>query len=51
VRRLIERVPGQQVGLSTDRHPDFYSSLGFRPAKAGMKIVGTWLNCRCVRVN
>ena len=45
VLRLLDRVPGQHVGLFTDRHADFYSSLGFRPANGGMKIVvGTWLN-------
>jgi hypothetical protein len=29
VRRLLERVPGQHVGLFTDRHADFYASLVF----------------------
>jgi GNAT superfamily N-acetyltransferase len=45
VHQLLDRVPGQHIGLFTDRHADFYSSLGFRPAEGGMKIVvGTWLN-------
>jgi len=31
VRRLLEQVPGQHVGLQTDDAQAFYDSLGFRP--------------------
>ena len=45
VRRLVETVPGQHVGLFTDDREDFYAALGFRRQAGGMSIVvGTWLN-------
>jgi len=31
VRRLLDRVPGQHVGLQADDAEAFYASLGFRP--------------------
>lgn len=45
VRFLLERVPGQHVGLQTDDAASFYESLGFRPQPAFMStVVGTWLD-------
>jgi predicted GNAT family acetyltransferase len=45
VRRLLERVPGHHVGLFTEKHVNFYRSLGFEPEETGMSlVVGTWLN-------
>jgi hypothetical protein len=44
VRRLMERVPGQHVGLQTDDAGAFYASLGFRPQPDFMSaVVGEWL--------
>ena len=45
VRRLVESVPGQHVGLQTDDAQEFYSSLGFRPQPEFWSIVsGRWLD-------
>lgn len=42
---LLERVPGQHVGLQTDDAAAFYEALGFRPQPAFMStVVGTWLD-------
>jgi len=44
VRRLIDTVPGQHVGLFTDDMQDFYASLGFRVRPDFMDlVVGRWL--------
>ena len=43
VGHLVDRVPGQHVGLQTDE-PAFYTALGFRSQPEFMSIVsGTWL--------
>ncbi len=45
VRRLVEAVPGQHVGLQTDDRGDFYGSLGFVEQPAFWSTVsGTWLD-------
>jgi len=45
VRRLMDQVPGQHVGLQTDDAQDFYASLGFRPQPEFMSsVVGVWLD-------
>lgn len=45
VRRLLETVPGQHVGLFTDDMQDFYRTLGFAVQPDGMSlVVGSWLN-------
>jgi ribosomal protein S18 acetylase RimI-like enzyme len=45
IRYLIERVPGQHVGLQTDDARDLYGSLGFTPQPEFMSlIVGAWLD-------
>ena len=45
VRRLIDAVPGQHVGLQTDDRGDFYASLGFAEQPRFWSIVsGTWLD-------
>ena len=45
VRLLVERVPGQHVGLQTDDAQELYSSLGFRPQPEFWSIVsGRWLD-------
>jgi len=45
VRLLLERVPGQHVGLQTDDAERFYGSLGFRPQpEFWSRVVGTWLD-------
>jgi hypothetical protein len=45
VRGLLERVPGQHVGLQTDDAQAFYDSLGFRPQPEFRSIVvGSWLD-------
>ena len=45
VRLLVERVPGQHVGLQTDDARELYSSLGFRPQPEFWSIVsGRWLD-------
>ena len=44
VRRLIDRVPGQHIGLQTDDAEAFYASLGFRPQPLFMSAIsGEWL--------
>ena len=44
VRRLVEAVPGQHIGLQTDDAQTFYSSLGFAPQpEFWARISGTWL--------
>jgi ribosomal protein S18 acetylase RimI-like enzyme len=44
VRLLMERVPGQHIGLQTDDAEAFYGSLGYRPQPVFMSaIAGTWL--------
>ena len=44
VRLLMERVPGQHIGLQTDDAESFYASLGYRHQPVFMSaIVGTWL--------
>ncbi|MGI8794800.1 MAG: GNAT family N-acetyltransferase [Acidimicrobiales bacterium] len=45
VSALLERVPGQHVGLQTDDRGDFYGSLGFKvqPEFFG-HVVGRWLD-------
>ena len=45
VRHLLDRVPGQHVGLQTDDRPDFYAALGFEEQPEFLSIVvGTWLD-------
>jgi GNAT superfamily N-acetyltransferase len=44
VRRLLDAVPGQHVGLQTDDAQAFYAQLGFRLHPEFWSIVvGTWL--------
>ena len=44
VRSLLERVPGQHVGLQTDDMAAFYAGLGFRPQPEFLAlVVGKWL--------
>lgn len=44
IRLLLERVPGQHVGLQTDHGQAFYESLGFRPQpEFWSTVVGGWL--------
>ena len=44
VRLLMERVPGQHIGLQTDDAESFYASLGYRHQPVFMSaIAGTWL--------
>ncbi len=44
VRYLLERVPGQPVGLQTSDAGDFYGHLGFRPQPDFLAtVVGRWL--------
>jgi ribosomal protein S18 acetylase RimI-like enzyme len=45
VRQLVDRVPGQHIGLQTDDAQPFYRALGFRPQPEFMSmVVGTWLD-------
>jgi ribosomal protein S18 acetylase RimI-like enzyme len=46
VRRLLERVPGQHVGLQADADAQgFYESLGFRrQPEFWSTVVGSWLD-------
>ena len=45
VRRLLEEVPGQHVGLQTDDMQAFYASLGFGSQPEFLShVVGTWLD-------
>ena len=44
VRQLIDRVPGQHIGLQTDEAESFYSALGYRYQPRFMSAIsGTWL--------
>jgi ribosomal protein S18 acetylase RimI-like enzyme len=44
VRLLMERVPGQHIGLQTGDAEAFYTSLGYQHQPVFMSaIVGTWL--------
>jgi GNAT superfamily N-acetyltransferase len=45
LRRLIEQVPGQHIGLQTDDAQAFYSSLGFGPQPEFLsRVSGRWLD-------
>jgi ribosomal protein S18 acetylase RimI-like enzyme len=45
IRDLVERVPGQHVGLQTEDAQPFYASLGFRPQpEFWSTVVGRWLD-------
>ena len=45
IRSLLERVPGQHVGLQTDNAQALYASLGFRSQpEFWSTVVGTWLD-------
>lgn len=45
VRRLVEALPGQHVGLQTDDAQALYRSLGFRPQPEFLSLVsGRWLD-------
>jgi ribosomal protein S18 acetylase RimI-like enzyme len=45
MRHLLDRVPGQHVGLQTDDRQDFYATLGFEAQPEFLSIVvGTWLD-------
>jgi ribosomal protein S18 acetylase RimI-like enzyme len=45
VSLLVDRVPGQHIGLQTDDAADFYAELGFGPQPAFMSlVVGNWLD-------
>jgi len=39
IRRLLDEVPGQHVGLQADDRQDFYASLGFTPQPEFWSIV------------
>jgi predicted GNAT family acetyltransferase len=44
VRQLMDRVPGQHIGLQTDEAESFYAALGFRDQPRFMSaIAGLWL--------
>jgi predicted GNAT family acetyltransferase len=45
VRRLLDGVPGQHVGLQTDDAQALYASLGFRPQpEFWSRVSGAWLD-------
>ena len=45
IRRLLDEVPGQHVGLQTDDMQAFYASLGFAPQPEFWSVVvGSWLD-------
>jgi GNAT superfamily N-acetyltransferase len=45
IRRLLDEVPGQHVGLQTDNAQPLYASLGFKHEPEFWSIVsGTWLD-------
>lgn len=45
MRRLLDQVPGQHVGLQTDSAQALYRSLGFEPQPEFWSIVvGAWLD-------
>lgn len=44
VRQLMDRVPGQHIGLQTDEAESFYAALGFRDQPRFMSAIsGAWL--------
>jgi ribosomal protein S18 acetylase RimI-like enzyme len=45
MRRLVDAVPGQHLGLQTDDAQAFYESLGFRPQpEFWSRTSGNWLD-------
>ena len=45
IRRLLDEVPGQHVGLQTSDAQLLYASLGFEPQpEFWSRVVGTWLD-------
>jgi ribosomal protein S18 acetylase RimI-like enzyme len=47
IRKLVDEVPGQHVGLQTEHAQALYESLGFRPQPEFWSLVaGTWLDNR-----
>jgi ribosomal protein S18 acetylase RimI-like enzyme len=45
IRSLVERVPGQHIGLQTEDGQSLYESLGFLPQPEFMSlVVGEWLD-------
>jgi len=45
IRRLLDEVPGQHVGLQTDDAQPLYQSLGFKPQPEFWSVVvGSWLD-------
>ena len=45
IRRLLEQVPGQHIGLQTDNAQPLYATLGFEPQPEFWSIVsGSWLD-------
>jgi ribosomal protein S18 acetylase RimI-like enzyme len=45
IQHLIEKVPGQHIGLQTEGAEGLYRSLGFRPQPEFMSlVVGAWLD-------
>jgi len=45
IQHLIEKVPGQHIGLQTEDAVDLYCPLGFRPQPEFMSlVVGAWLD-------
>ncbi len=45
IQHLIEKVPGQHIGLQTENAEGLYRALGFRPQPEFMSlVVGTWLD-------
>jgi predicted GNAT family acetyltransferase len=45
MRRLVDAVPGQHVGLFTDDMQDFYAAVGFHQQGDFLSIVsGSWLD-------
>ena len=45
MRRLLDQIPGQHVGLQTDSAPALYRSLGFAPQPEFWSlVVGSWLD-------
>ncbi len=45
IRRLLDEVPGQHVGLVTDSAQALYTSLGFEPETEFFStVVGSWLD-------
>jgi ribosomal protein S18 acetylase RimI-like enzyme len=45
IRRFLDEVPGQHVGLQTEHAQALYESLGFRPQPEFWSLVaGTWLD-------